>query len=281
MRLLLSILLVLLGLGAGLARARRLLRTHDDLTLRDAHRHLPELAVVVPVVVLSTLALVVLLRLPRVSWFLPPTLDLWRELILWALAGGLFAYLAGIAMHVAVVRRDAERGKLLVASVGILLALGYLQVRGTWEIAAQLGTCETPEGYALQTSGYSCAAASMANVARTLGVPATERQMARLAGTTCTGTSAGQILHALQQVGLQGAKLTLTPDELRRQQHPCILLVAYADYGPDSHAVAFLPTTNRTFRIVDPLTGVQEWSIDRLRHVWLGHTIACAKPDAN
>lgn len=278
MRLLLSILIVLAGLGAGLARARRLLRTRDTLTLQTAHRHLPELAVLAPVVVLATLALVILLRIPRVTWFLPPALDLWRELILWTLAGGLFAYLAGIATHVAVVRRDAERNPLLAACTGILLALGYLQVRGTWEIAAQLSRCETPDGYALQTSGYSCAAASLANVARALGVPATERQMARLAGTTCAGTSAGQILHALRQVGLRGTKLTLTLDELRRRPQPCILLVEYADYGPDSHAVAFLPSTNAALRIVDPLVGPQDWSADRLRRVWIGHAIACERP---
>lgn len=276
---LLPILMVLLGLALGAARSRQRLRTRDAFTLASAHRHLPEIAILGPIVLLATLAMILLLRIPRVVWFLPAWIDYWRDLILCVLSGGSFAYLAGIGMHVAFVRRDAERVKLAIACAGILVALGYLQVRGVWPVACQLRHMETPEGYVLQTSVYSCGAASLANVARQLGVPATEQQMARLARTTCTGTSPGQALHALRQVGLKGIKRTATSADLLRLRNPCILLVEYPGMGPDSHAVALLASTNGAFRIVDPLVGPETWSVGRLNSVWLGHTIECEKAD--
>ena len=270
-------LVVLLGIALGVARSRARLRTHDTFTLASAHRHLAELPVLAPIAIAATLALILLLRSPRFAWYLPPELDLWSGIILWLLSGGVFAYLAGIGVHVAFVRRDPERGKLVFACVVILGALGFLQVRGEWPVAGHLGHQQTPEGYVLQTSAYSCCAASLANVARHWGVPATEPQMARLAGTTCAGTSVGQAMHALQQIGLRGRKRTATIEELRRIQNPCILLVEYPGHGPDSHAVALLPSTNSTFRIIDPLAGPESWSADHLRRVWRGHAIECRR----
>jgi predicted double-glycine peptidase len=273
-----AIVILCVGVLAGVTRSRRLLRSHHDVVLASAHRHLQELVWLTPFVFLATLATIILLRFPRVAWCLPPTLDYWRDWILWILSSGFFSYLAGMVLCVAYTRRDAHRGILTVVCIGILAALTGLYAQGTWPVAGQLRTKQTPDGYVLQSSAYSCCAASMANVARALGLQATEPQMARLAGTTRAGTSTGQALHALTQVGIQGSKRTMSSDELRRVPTPCILLVEFASMGADSHAVMYLPSTNQTFRIIDPLYGPQDWSVDHLNGVWIGHTIVCEKP---
>ena len=274
-----SVSILLLGIALGVVRSRALLRLRDSFTLATAHRHLPELRVLAPVAILATLALLLLFRSYLFTWYLSAEIDRWRDQLLWVLSGGVFSYLTGIALHVAFARRDPERIKLVCASLGIVGALSYIQIVGAWPVAPQLGHLHTPDGYVLQTSGCSCAAASMANVAHVLGVPATEKQMAQLDGTTHAGTSAGQILHALRQIGLRGNKRTATVAALRKIPNPCILLVDYPGTGPDSHAIVILPTTNKTLRIVDPLYGLETRSPDYLALIWRGHLIECRKTD--
>ena len=270
--------IALAGVIAGVFRARQLRRAHGICPLATAHRLLPEVCVLAPLSIVATTLLLVLLRIPRVAWVLPPLLDYWREPILWVLSSGSLAYLCGVAVRLAFDARDPERNKLFASSLVLLSALGWMYLRSIWPIADSLQNWQMPGGYVFQSSSYSCGAASLANAARAFGIPATERQMAELAGTTHAGTSPGQILHALRQIGLRGIKRTFTFDELRQVRNPCILLVEYPGTGPDSHAVVLLPPVGPRLRIIDPLDGAQEWAADRLYLVWRGHLIECVRP---
>ncbi|MEO5367686.1 MAG: hypothetical protein H7831_15280 [Magnetococcus sp. WYHC-3] len=104
-------LIVLLGALLGVARSRALLRADSRYMLATAHRHLPELLVLVPLAILATLALMFLLRSYQLTWYLPVAIDRWRDLILWILSGGIFSYLAGISAHISFARREPERVK--------------------------------------------------------------------------------------------------------------------------------------------------------------------------
>lgn len=269
-------IIVLLGAALGVARSRARQRADTRFALATAHRHLPELLVLAPVAILATLGLMLLLRNCQLTWYLPVVVDRWRDLLLWTLSSGTFSYLAGISGHISFARREPERYKLLFATIVILGSLGYMQIQGAWPIASLLTHQQTTEGYVLQTSAYSCAAASLANVARYHGIPATEKHMAKLAGTTRSGTSAGEILHALQQIGLHGIKRQATIADLSAMTNPCILLVEIPGAGPDSHAIVLLPSSgSKRLLVVDPSHGLETRSADSLAAVWRGHLIEC------
>jgi predicted double-glycine peptidase len=260
---------------AGAWRVTIALRKADGLTLETVHRMLPELAPALVVMVVGIYGFVRIQSDFRLMWYLPSVLDRYTMPFLWIASGGFMTYLASCACKVAYAKGHPERHKLTVSAILIVTAFAVIYIRVSLPIYRHLYELETADGVVLQTSGASCAAASAANIVRLYGLPATEREMAQLAGTTVLGTSPGEIIAALGRKNIRAVKRTLSLNDLMHLAHPAILSVASPWQGPDSHAIVLPPATMGRRRILDPLNGTRALDLKELALEWNGHLIEC------
>ncbi len=177
-------------------------------------------------------------------------------------------------------REPEQRRPLLIGSgvsLALLAYLGWLAlpVRPTEDLSA--------DGVVFQTTPFTCAAASVATVARLTGASPglTEGAAAKLAGSSFGGTFVVGEMRALRRVGLS-AKYGrgLSMDDLIRHGGPGILHVDEPLPGGRRirHAVALvsIDTVTRTVTVGNPLEGLQEIQFDAFDSYWIGEAILVA-----
>lgn len=229
-------------------------------------------------------ALVWALYTGRIQDLLPTGLQPQAELVLHPGATLLASSVVGFL--VLLERRawaQADQRRPLVLGVCVSLALlGYLgwlslPVRPTEDLAV--------DGVVFQTTPFTCAAASIATIARWTDVAPglTEGEAAALARTTFGGTLASGELRAFAALGLSarfGRRLSV--DSLFAHPGPAILHVNERLPGGRRirHAVALLAvdSTAGTIRIGNPLEGVQLLSFAALDAYWIGEAIFVDTP---
>ena len=171
----------------------------------------------------------------------------------------------------------ARRWQLLGGSVALTLATGFLLYRAL-PVAGILGPPAVRDGIVLQTTSYSCAPAAIATLARftRLDTGMTEREAARLAGTSREGTSAYAELRVLRALGLApGYRRRLTTDSLPFLG-PAILHVNEPILTTTvSHSVALLgvDTAAHTITVGNPLYGRQVKRFAELSGYWIGEAV--------
>ena len=270
-----AIILVTTALAAllGSMRGGRIMTRHPDTTLENAHRHLREVYLIVPVCAIATAATVAIFTRPGTLWPLPAWLDPHSTAILHACAAGALFYMLAAGLRIAFASRHRERGKLLFAAALVFIGLDALFIKSAMPIHGTLHETRSVDRLVLQSSPHSCAAASLANIVLLLGGKASETEMAKLAGTSMQGTTPGQIIRALDHLGIKGRKAILTPEELMQLEPPAMLLVDSKVFGPLSHAVVYEGMLNGDFAIIDPHTGRHLSSPKKLAAEWSGHAI--------
>ena len=259
---------------AGFLRSRLLLQ-QKEINLSNALQFLPEMYVLVPTAVAGIIAMIVVRSHHQLLWYLPIWLDLISMHLIWLMSGGVFAYLFTIGLTIGLATNHPEKYKLAFATTLLGVTICGMHIYWNLPIYKTLTNLRTAGGYVMQTSSSSCAAASAANVSTYLGLSITEKQMAKLTGTTVLGTSPGQIVRAFRSTGITAKKKTLRIAQLAALPQPAILFIDYPGLGPDSHAVALLPTTTAKLRIIDPLSGSYDIAADRFPWRWRGHLLTC------
>jgi len=141
-----------------------------------------------------------------------------------------------------------------------------------------------------QTNSYTCSAASSATMLTTLGIPATEQEMARLCltrnGTTWLGLYHGlstKLLRTRYRINFFESDIERLPQLAK--QHPvllcCKLDAAAADKRPDleqeggwirgtAHSVVYFGRFRGVHIIGDPSRGYEAWKDDDLKVLWTG-----------
>lgn len=259
---------------AGFFRSRNLLRK-NDISITNVHRHLSELFFLVPLAIFGIIAMIVIRSHYQLLWYLPVWLDLVSMHLIWLMSGCVFAYVFTIGLTICFRTKHPERYKLVIATVLLGIIIGGMQIYWNLPIYEKLAETTTTDGFVMQTSSSSCATASAANVMIYFGKAVTEKEMAKLTGTTILGTSPGQIVYALKTAGIAAEKKSLDANQLSSLSQPAILFIDYPGLGPDSHAVAFLPTKTQKIRIIDPLSGGYEFDVNRFPWKWRGHLLEC------
>ena len=259
----------------GLLEARRLWRKHPDIRPENIHqkaRYLPWSTVAMLAVVVPLLVTDIVLR-----WHvrLPLRLQLHHSAILWALILSDLAFLFAVSIGVAYAAGHRERHKLALVGPLLVLALFYPQWRYYTPIADDLMGMVDEHGIVHQSSDWSCAAASGANVARRLGHEMTERRMAEIMGTTRIGTTPAQIVVGLEAIGVR-CRLVREPDGAPPAfEPPAILFVDHPEAGSEGHAVAYMGRSEGRYEIWDPLAGRTWLEAPELLEIWHGHGVAC------
>lgn len=264
-------LLLLLGMPiVGAQTARRLHR--GGITLANALRRVPWLWAVLPLLGLLLVTHFGLQARPDLWWLLPPWLEVSYLALIWGGILMIFGLIFGLVITLAYLESHPERRKAVFAAVLCVAAVEVAHARHTRLIGPDLVAHETADGIVLQTTGVSCAAASLANWRRLEGHPATEREMADLMGTTTLGTTAGQVIRGLEQIGRVCQKAELSPEVL---VGPAMLFVDHPDIGPDAHAVLHVAGKDGHHEVWDPAVGRRRLDTAGLRAIWRGRAITC------
>lgn len=278
MNLYLSINLCILVLcaGFGILEARRLASRHPDLNLDTLH-HRARYIYIVLAVILITFAFIGIPMMNRtLMWHMPIWFDVYGHNLKFGLLIGGFAFLFSLASAVAMKTQHPERKKIIAASIILVCTFPVFQYQYTHTVYPKLKHIKM-DGVIFQSHPSSCAAASGANIAETLGFPKTEQEMARLMNTSeMIGTNAGQIIHAMDQVGVRCTKNWVEDSDAGQLAVPAMVFVDNEEIGPESHAVAFMGIHNGQWEIWDPLEGRVHYSNEQLKRIWHGKSLECS-----
>ncbi len=139
----------------------------------------------------------------------------------------------------------------------------------------------------LQTTPYSCAAATIATLARKVNptLQTTEREVIELAGTSRHGTSTLAEIQAMEKLGLAPQyerNLTINNLVARRQMAILHVMEPIAE-AKIAHAIALLEInpTKHTLTVANPLYGKEIIPFDRMKDYWIGEAVFVTVPLSN
>lgn len=272
-----SLASIVLAIGVGSRYGHRL---HDRGVTLSGKLRLRE-APLIPVCMLAFVALIVVsqavMSRPSITWRLPLFVEYWLLPFLWALRLMLVTFAASAVTTIAMLGKSKYRFVLLFACTIVVLT-----VEGATRYASQPRLPELHDwerdGVIIQSSGVTCAPAACANIARSLGVEKTEREMARALQTNWLGTSPSQMVYGMRSLGFSARRVVIPSCDVREVKPPAILSV---DHGGQvgGHAVAYMGMEGEHCVIINPNAGRQILSVDMIKKSWRGHAIEISRED--
>jgi hypothetical protein len=276
LHLIINICVLILCVGIGIWQAKRLATRHPDLNLDNLHKRARYIYIVVGLILVTFLAIGIPMMNRTLMWHMPIWFDVYGHPLKFSLLIGAFAFLFSLVSAVAVKTQHKESRQVVIASILLVCAFPLFQYQYTHTVYPKL-THIKMKGVILQSHPSSCAAASAANIAEKLGVEKTEKEMAELMNTSeMIGTNAGQIIHAMEQVGVQCSKRWVSVSDVLNISAPAMFFVDNEEIGPESHAVAFMGIHDGKWEIWDPLEGKQKFTSEQLKTFWHGKSLECS-----
>ncbi len=185
---------------------------------------------------------------------------------------------ATLMFAVASVQSPTASMRRLTGVLVLVIALYFVRF-GRWMVTpppTNLGaTILSPDGVCMQSTDYTCVAASMVTLLHAWGITATETEMARLSRTDTSGTTDIRALAGLQHK-LNGSNLAahydaFAYDDLMRTPMPCI---ASIDWGyTANHMVAIMKITEKEVTLGDPLESIKQIPKSEFLRKWNGRAI--------
>jgi len=163
------------------------------------------------------------------------------------------------------------------ATLPLLIFLGLVLHAASWRL--DVPTRPLPsrfsEGVCLQTTGYTCAAASAATLLHAMGIESSEDEMARLAsahpkmGTSCY-LAALALQRKLDEAGGSGRAVVVAPgtDGLDALPAPFLAAMQYSPFL--NHMVCVLRVSGARILVGDPIGGLSEWPRKEFERRWRG-----------
>lgn len=213
--------------------------------------------------------------------------DRWRffyELRAWPgselLAAGLGFGAAAVTGILGKSRRHREVLRWVVA-LGLTLWLLVPYLKPLLDPIALTGLHdEWRDGVCLQSTESSCGPAAAATLLHSVGVNATERELARECFTSFGGTENWHLARALRRRGLT-VRYVLTHEQPDRVPTPAIAGVRLWDRHGPGHFLAVLESGDKGLVIGDPRLGRLQQGLDELRHdYWFSGFFMVIRPAA-
>lgn len=272
----LSLLAVASASMLGFAYGKRLHARGFDIAARIRFSDCPLIPVALLLFVLLHVVTSTVLGNPQIAWPLPVFLEYHLTAALWVLKVAFVAFGMSSVTVAGFLQGHSSRWALLVFSTAAILTVEGL---ARYSTQPNLGVIEAreAEGVVLQTNPSTCAAASVANIARHFGIEATEARMVELLHTTWAGTSPAQIVYGFRAMGLEARKVQHEHRDLAKVNPPAVLLVDVGE-EPDAHAIAFIARKGDRFEIWDPIGGRSDLPLDTIQQRWRGRAIEVRKP---
>jgi hypothetical protein len=228
-----------------------------------------------PLVWKSTAAVATVLALlwPLMRWFPADALGLLgaRVLMHIEVTGMIPAVLLVFTIGAAHVKRVS--GRRLSALLVLVCALYFVRT-GLWMVrppVPELGKTKLQQGVCLQSTPYTCVAASLVTLLSAHGVPTTETEMARLSQTEVYGGATDtRAVRALER-RLAGHPFeihyeVMSYDRLRQVEPPCLVSTRFGFFV--SHMMPVLSATERAVVLGDPLCGRRVLTVAEFRAIW-------------
>ncbi|MEQ9001775.1 MAG: hypothetical protein RID53_35385 [Coleofasciculus sp. B1-GNL1-01] len=181
-------------------------------------------------------------------------------------------------------QRSRRQLRLLVGVVvGMMLPLMII-LYYTLPITGMASEPLVIEGVVLQTTSHTCAPASIATLARLVGLDPnlSERDVVQLTHTTRKGTYTLGSIRAMEKLGLApNYQWGLTIDDLIAVDQPAVLTVKEPVDGVIfNHAIALLSVDAKaqTVTVGNPLYGRQILTFDQMKGYWIGQAIFVTYP---
>ena len=248
-------------------------RVKPSATMKTLHRDVPLIPLVLALWLVSSIVMFyfgvtispVISRMPGwiVAYIMP---------LAWLMLYGLFAFAFTFAAVFTLLEGDRQWRPLAISAVLLLLAIQLVQWNVCKPVSGRLYDDITRDGVVLQTSGVSCMAATGANIARDLGIDATEPLMAERMGTSIIGTSVSQFIRGMGTVGIECTPVFIGDLDPSRLSPPAELRVLHKG---DPHAVMFAGMINGTVEVLDPIKVRVYYSPDELGRIWTGGALEC------
>ena len=189
-----------------------------------------------------------------------------------------FGYVFALTLTFAFETGHETRFALLLGAALAIAAVEVTHWQWTRPLWPELTDRRTEDGAILQTSGASCAAASGAVVAGVLGIELDEPTVARAMHTTAFGTSTGQMVRGMRELGIECTPFAIARNAGAEIPTPSIVFVRVSGVDEDGHAIAVLETDDDELRFVDPLSGWRTEPMTSFAQRWAGRGISCVVP---
>lgn len=181
-----------------------------------------------------------------------------------------------------IMRRRVERGFAPLGCDFInLVLLLYTIVHSIWIFVGSGVASTAPlfiDGVCIQSTQYSCGAASLVTMLKHYGIESNEKEMAELSYTVMGwGTKMIRIANALaQKIEDEGIKMDvdivkINWDGLKRVQGPCIVDIKYSPFM--DHVVVVLEIEGDDVILGDPSIGRVTLAKDEFLERWRGYAI--------
>jgi predicted double-glycine peptidase len=267
---LLPIALGLAGAAGGGLRFAWLARRCPEVTIEDVHLHCPWLTRGVLLSFTAAALLLLLNSSPERAALIPLWLQYWSPTAIWGSVVATAAFVFSLGA-LAGLRPLRLRGLLLPAlGACVPLALLLVQWKTNAPLASTLGTGDRQFGVVRQTDRSSSEPAALATLLGHFGVTRSEREAARLLGTTARGTSPAQLYYGITHFGLACEALDPASATADRLRAPALLYIDHPDAGSEGHVVVLTEVDGDRLEIWDSLVGIWSVSMDAFATMWHG-----------
>lgn len=270
---------ILISFSVGIFIGRNL--AQHGLTAANALQHHQKQVYVFSLLALGIGTLLsIVLSAGRSSPWVPSFMLLYVGAYIWDAILAVCCFCTGLVLSLELAGwKDRQRLQQLILflllSVSATLFLVYYQLPITNLVQA----AKVSEGVVLQTTSYSCSAASIATIAqiRQPGSPITEQDVVKLAGTSRRGTSTIAEIYAMQALGLSPRyeRNLSIQDLLNRQQLAVLHVMEPIGSTKIAHAIALLGVdpVKRTLTVGNPIYGRQVKTFAEMKDYWLNEAV--------
>jgi Peptidase C39 family len=175
--------------------------------------------------------------------------------------------------------KDLRRFQQLIIFLAVsFLSICFLLYQGL-PITDLVEAPRVLNGIVLQTTPYSCAAATIATLVRKVNpnLNITEKDVVKIAGTSRLGTTTLAEIRAMEELGLAPQyERNLTIKDLVSRRHMAVLHVMEPVAGQRiQHAIALfeIDLAQGNLTVANPLYGKQIKTFEEMKDYWLGEAI--------
>lgn len=173
----------------------------------------------------------------------------------------------------------ARLKRALWAIIPSILIMTGVEFYGLWPMALQVNeSLINRQGVVIQTTGFTCAPASLATVMRLYGKPMTEASASVFVGAGMGGSFDDEITRGAIAVGFpEAAPWTTTLDAIASEDMPLIISIRFHDAW-DMHAVALIGLSSTTVTLADPMGGLRRIPREKFHEHWRGRGVRLGRP---
>lgn len=191
--------------------------------------------------------------------------------------GKWFVFATVVLFMIGVATRSSDlRGGRRILLVAVEVLVVWVLVWRTMPSYVWLprGTERDAFGHIRQTVEFTCGPVCLGNLLENScgSESPTERDLARLSGTTCEGSTLTGLIEAAEALGLElDSCRVMSLEELRASRASAIVQISTL---PEvKHATLFLSANEEVVEFIDPAYGYRQISPDRFRKIWYGKAL--------